>query len=327
MRSVLRMAIPNPYNILSRSMAAFLMITLFIANSLAGSTEDKETGRGYLGVYMRKITQELQEVFDLSVKEGVFVSYVEDDSPADEADIKDGDVIIAFDGSNVASPKDLKNKVREAAPGQRAEVTIVRDGKKKNVEVVIGEQPEKDRFYGFYRGDEPGPWDLPVIPHGNPRGMILTFGVSLGVKSVDLNEDLAAYFEVNEDDGVLVLDVFSGSTAEEAGLKAGDVITRIDGKAIASVDDLKEAVGDLDSGDEFKITIVRHGKKERLEAVADHSNGWKFMESELMDPPGMAPPLQWFPKSFHDNFDEELDDLREELEELQEELKELKEKI
>lgn len=327
MRSVLRTAKTRPCHLFPRILLLFPIIILFAAGSLAAATEEQETDQGYLGIHMRKITKELRKAYDLKAKEGVFVSFVEEDSPADEAGIKDGDVIVAFDGNTITTPQELKKKVHGTAPGQRIEVSIVRDGDERNLKVVIGEQPDEDRFYSFYRGDLPGSWDVPFIPHGDPRGMILTFGTGLGVKAVDLNEDLAPYFKVDEDDGVLVLDVLPESAAEEAGLKAGDVIMMIDKEAIASVDDLKEVVSDLDSGDEFKITIVREGRQEQLEAVAEYSSMWKRVGPGLRHYPGMVPPLWWLPKSFDDDLEDQMDGLREELDKLQEELDKLKEKI
>jgi serine protease Do len=305
----------------------FAAITLLTAGSLYGRTEDKETSQGYLGVHMRKITEALREIYDLEMKEGVFVSYVENESPAEEAGMKERDVIIAFDGNSITSPKELKDEVREKAPGEHAKVRIIRNGDEQNLEVVIGEQPDERHWYSFYGGDRPGPWDFPVLPHRGPREMTFSFGPGLEVKVAELTEDLAPYFDVDENDGILVLHVFADSPADKAGLKAGDVITKLAGQITATVDDLKEAVGDLDSGEEFRIAIVRNGKRDRLEGIAEDSSSWESMGLAPMHYPGMIPPLWWIPRSFHDDLDEKMEGFQEDLNDLQEELKDLKEKI
>ncbi len=94
----------------------------------------------------------------------------------------------------------------------------------------------------------------------------------LGVQVHDLNGDLAEYFKVNRDDGVLIIEVTEDSPAESAGLKAGDVITRIDDEKISSHEDLIETLEDYEDGDVTSVQFVRKGKTQKVEVELEGSD-------------------------------------------------------
>ena len=89
----------------------------------------------------------------------------------------------------------------------------------------------------------------------------------LGIHLQDLNEDLAAYFGVKADEGVLILTVETESPAKKAGLKAGDVIIKLDKKEVSNPKDIKKILSDFEAGDKIEIAVVRHKKKKMVEAV------------------------------------------------------------
>ncbi len=274
-------------------------------------TVSKEsTSRGYMGVYMQELTNDMQKGLDLKVNKGVLISGVEDDSPADKAGVKDGDVVVAFNGDAVASPDELRGMVRAADPGSTAKLDVVRDGKKKTIEVTLGERPG-DLHYSFHRM-----MDTPEVAHA----FAMMGGPRLGIQAHEIdNEDMGSYFHAKPGEGVLVLDVEKESVADKAGVKAGDVVQSIDDKKISDVGDIRDACRELDKGDAFKIAVLRHGKTETLSATMDENTPWIF-NSDDGDWRVWRQPA---PRALDDS----RDDLRRELNDLKREVKELKEKL
>ena len=122
--------------LLTLIMVLFFLLTLSWAKK---SSWDNE--QGYLGVYLQELTSDLKESLDLdeSVK-GVLISGVVEDSPAEEAGLEDGDVIISFDGKKVYSAKKLTGLVRKTEPGSRVKIKLIRDGDDKRLTVTLGEK-------------------------------------------------------------------------------------------------------------------------------------------------------------------------------------------
>jgi serine protease Do len=189
---------------------------------------------------------------------GVVVEEVRPDSPAEKAGLQRSDVIVEFDGEHVRSARQFRRLVQETPPVRTVRATIVRDGQKKDVQIT----PAQGRTA---RGDVFLDGDRLLEPLEHLRGRIPPFnfdfdlpgalsGQRLGVTIDELSDQLAAYFGVS--DGLLVTSVTDGSAASRAGLKAGDVITSIDGRPLHSRGDLIRALRDAGS-DEIAIGIVR----------------------------------------------------------------------
>ncbi|MFH1755905.1 MAG: PDZ domain-containing protein, partial [Candidatus Latescibacterota bacterium] len=232
---------------------AFGMTALVIAPGSVDAGKEKVTGKqeGYLGVTLQSLTDEIIEGLHLKVRRGVLVSEVLDDSPADEAGVEEGDVIIVYNGEKVDTPKELIKLVQKTSVGEKVKLKVARDEDTKTIVVTIGEKPEAFAF------------QVPGIK-GMPDKMIsiLKPGVQLGVKIQDLeNGDLAEYFGVEEGEGVLVIGVIDDSAAEEAGVKAGDVIIGLNDEEIESGEALIDEVQEMESGDAFELVVLRHGKK------------------------------------------------------------------
>ena len=274
------------------------------------STED----RGYLGITMQDLSDELIEGMDLNVKQGVLINEVMEGSPAEEAGLQDRDVIVAFDGKEVESTSDLQELVGHVEPGSKVKIKVIRDGKKKTLKVTIGEWPEGQSFSFRLPEMDSRRFDVSRIveairPH------------RLGVRVSDLNDDLASYFGVDEGEGLLVLSVVEESTAEEAGIKAGDVIVGIDGEDVRAVGDIHDHLAELDKGDNVTVTVVR--KNKRVELEGEIKSGGTWFESRSFDLPSM-PRVRAFEAPHMDDIREQLEDLRKELDKLRKELKESK---
>ena len=280
-------------------------------------TPGTETGNGYIGVHLQELTDDVRKGLDIDVSKGVLVSGVEDDAPAEIAGIEEGDVITAFNGKTVLSADDLRDEVRKVEPGKTARVDLVRDGKKKTITVTVGDRPEGNSF--IWRSDgEPMRFGREFSMIGGPR---------LGIEAHELEDDgLASYFGAKKGEGVLVLSVEEESVAGKAGVKPGDIISRVGDETIDDVGDVRSALSDYDEGDEFNITVMRHGKSQSLKATMDdQTREFAFTVPGPETFHWRAP--RHAPHAYRELMRENRDDLRRELDDLKKELRELKEEL
>jgi len=243
----------------------------------AKSSENSKTA--WLGVMTQTVDDDIADAFDIEVDHGAIINEVIDDSPAEKANLKEGDVITSFNDQKVWDQDDLTDFVEDAEAGSKAALVVVRNGKEITVNVELGERARRDGW-AFRSQDAPGavwfdgPDDMQVFHWGG--------GGYIGVQLSDLTEQLASYFGVPGGEGVLITEVNKDSPAEKAGLMAGDVITGINDEEVSNYGDVKEIVSESDEGDKLKITIVRNKKEQSIEvtvAEADEDNnefGYQF---------------------------------------------------
>jgi serine protease Do len=201
---------------------------------------------------------------------GVVIEEVQPDSPAEKAGLKKSDVIVEFDGEHVRSARQFGRLVRETPPGRTVKATIMRDGQRKDVQITPGEgRAAGFLFDGRRFREQLGDLDS-LRDRLPPFNFNFDFdipgalsGRRLGVTVDELTDQLAQYFSAK--DGLLVTSVTDGSSASRAGLKAGDVITSIDGRPVRSREDLVRALRDADK-DELSIGIVRDKKESTVKA-------------------------------------------------------------
>lgn len=221
---------------------------------------------GYLGIGIDKLIETDKE--DLDVEFGVLVTDVEANSPAEKAGIVEDDVIQYFKGEKITSTKKLVEAVRESAPNSKAQITLVRDGAKKDVYVMLGKKRQRVVHKMQWHDNEDHDF---VFNTRSSRGF-------LGVQLQNLNEDLAPYFKVKADEGVLVMSVVEDSPAEKAKMKSGDVIVKLDNNKVSKSSDVSEYISDKQEGDIVKVTVVRKGRKVIVKATLDaHKAANKMM--------------------------------------------------
>jgi S1-C subfamily serine protease len=231
----------------------------------AESTAPPTTDRAWLGVYTQPLSSELRESMTYKGT-GVLVNRVVDGSPADKAGLKDGDIITSCNSRSIDSPDALSNLIAQAKVGQSIALKIVRDGKTQTVNAKLAARPSEDESgeddHGSY-GMRHFEFDMPDVEM--MPGMVRMMGHGrLGVRIESLNPDLGGYFSVPDGKGVLVTEVLKSTAAEKAGLKAGDVITKVGDKTVADSDDLMRALGDSEG--KVTLAIVRKGQKKTVEA-------------------------------------------------------------
>jgi serine protease Do len=197
-------------------------------------TKGKVT-RGHLGVWIQDLNEELAETFGVNENKGALVTDVIKDSPAEEAGIERGDVIIEFDGKQVEDSTRLRNIVAATNPDTEVEVTVMRDGKPKTLTVKIG-----------------------TLTSTESEETVLT---GLGLSVEKLTPEKAEELGVEEPAGVAVTEVNPGSSAAQAGIRPGDVIVEVDRETIKSVADFEKALEE--NTDEGVLLLVRRGQGAR----------------------------------------------------------------
>lgn len=332
-------------------LAALLVLVTVASGWAAGWFQSNHEG-AWLGISGRDVDRELAEKKELPVKYGVYVTTVEDESPADKAELAKGDVIVAVGGEKVTDMDDLVDIMEDAKEGDQVVVEMYRDGKPISVTVTLGEQPERDLGVLSY----PGSHYRKAIKlfHGDHA--------CLGVALQDLSRQLGEYFGVEKGRGALIEEVLKGTPAEKTGLKAGDVITAIDGVKVADVEDVTDEIGEYEPGDTVTVTVIRDRKpmdfKVELAENDDISNdltiydgnitgleglkGLKGLDAledldiDVPEPPDVPDVYLYSPYGKHGQyrldwdrkeFNKEMEKLKEELKGLKKELKDIRDKL
>jgi membrane-associated protease RseP (regulator of RpoE activity) len=231
-------------------------------------------GNGFLGVYAEDISKENQSKYNLNQVRGVGVTRIVKDSPAEKAGIRQGDVILKIDGENVTSVRKLNRVVSEIAPDQSVRMTISRNGSEQELSATIGKRSATNQFSGLLRNNQGGTWEWEGPDFNKNDGpMVFSLGGRrIGISTTELTKQLADYFGISGGKGVLVTSVADDGPAAKAGLKAGDVITAIDGESVDSTGDISRIVNAKKDG-EVTITIVRNKSQQTLRVTPTEGRG------------------------------------------------------
>ncbi len=192
----------------------------------------KGSKKAWLGVYTQTVDYELVETFDLPVKYGVVVNEVVEDSPAEEAGLEEEDVIIGFDGSKVTEADELVEMIDEHRPGDEVILTVIREGDEVELTVTLEKRSSYDKSIWISKSPGNKDYFFSFDYYDDERSY-------LGVSLLDLTSQLGDYFGVDKSRGALIAEVREDSPAEEAGLKAGDVIVSIDKDEIFDSEDVR----------------------------------------------------------------------------------------
>src|SRR5271157_4934559 len=220
----------------------------------------------YLGVHIDEVTPQTASALKLSDTSGALISYVDQDGPACRAGLKNNDVIVGFNGSKIQNPDQLQDVIHATQAGKTVRLTVVRDGQKKDISVTLGAWPTAMLHV---RNLPPAPpmafmppaVSVPPIPDIDiPSFTTLSSRHGLVVES--LSPQLSDYFGVPHGQGVLVRSVEKGSPAEAAGLKAGDVIVKVNNETVHDMADWRRAMH-VRSG-KIQVSVVRDKHEQTL---------------------------------------------------------------
>lgn len=218
----------------------------------------------FLGVHAEEITKENMGRYGVREARGVGVLQVVKGSAAEKAGLKKDDVILRFDGEAVTNVRKLNRLVSEASADQTVRLTISRGGAEQEVSVTLSKRSDMNGLWGaemrdqIRRGIEK---DFPQIKTGD-GDFVFSFGANrrIGVSTQTLTKQLADYFGV-QGGGLLITSVNENSPAAKAGLKAGDVITAVDGEKVTSSGDIVRAINKKQDGDITLTIISNHSSR------------------------------------------------------------------
>lgn len=210
-----------------------------------------ELRRGWLGVRIQSVTDEIAESLNIKPARGALVAGIDDKGPAKPAGIEPGDVVVKFDGKDVKDPKDLSRVVADTAVGKEVDVVIIRKGEEQTKKVTLGRLQDPEKVQAVVKTDEPPP-EKPVTQK------------ALGLDLAVLNKDLRTRYKIKDTvKGVVVTNVDASSDAAEKRLSAGDVIVEVAQEAVASGADIQKRVDQLKKdGKKSVLLLVSNGDGE-----------------------------------------------------------------
>ncbi|MDN5926170.1 MAG: DegQ family serine endoprotease [Hyphomicrobiales bacterium] len=221
-----------------------------------------ETRRGWLGIRIQPVTDEVAESLDLPSAKGALVSGVIKGGPVDHGEIQPGDVIVRFDGHDIKAMHELPRVVAESPVGKDVEIVVLRKGKEQTVQVKLGRLEDGDKLANAEdqsQSEEVAPGETNKQA---PSSTVL--GMTLG----ELDDDTRAKFKIAADvAGVVVTDVAPNSISAEKGIAAGDVITEITQQTVSKPKDVSERITALKS----------QGRKAALLMLASRSGELRFV--------------------------------------------------
>jgi len=196
--------------------------------------------RSWLGVYIQEVTPEIAKQFGLPEDaKGVLVGDVVEDSPAEKAGIKRGDIIVRVNDEEVNSPGELQDKIRDIDIDEKAIIEIMRDGKATRFIVKIGEMPT-------------------VEEEGSEFPKEKVFSVQTGLKVEAVTSEIAKELELPWVKGLVITEVIPGSSADDMGLQRGDVILEANRIEVSSVGKWEEVISRLEPGDTLLLLVFRN---------------------------------------------------------------------
>lgn len=237
------------------------------------SKKDSDTRSPWLGVQIQTVNADLVERYDLETENGVYVDDVVENSPADDAGLRSGDIILEFNGAKLKSADELIDMVADGEPGDEITLLINRNGRTVTEVATLGKwQRADDRRFSVRRLGRDKSYRL-------FESLTDTY---IGVSLETISGQLLAHFGADEGYGALIKEVTEDTPADKAGLKAGDVIVKIAGEEIKSLVDVQDAVNKTDEGETVELTVLRD-KREKSFTVTVEERESSHLDRPLFD--------------------------------------------
>ena len=187
--------------------------------------------RGFLGVTIGPIDEDMMKALNLNSKKGVLISFVSPDSPADIAGLKEKDIIVSMNGSPIEGVNELRNKVSNAKPGEAIVFSVIRDNNNQNIIVTLGLRPDQKEVNNLFSESQIRGFDL----------------LGFKVKSNHNGE------------GVIISDINKSSNAYDKNIRRGDIITEVGSHAVDSVEEYNTIIEGYSTGDAIMLRIISNG--------------------------------------------------------------------
>jgi serine protease Do len=222
-----------------------------------------ETRRGWLGVRIQQVTDDIAESLNIKPPRGALVAGIDEKGPAKPAGIEPGDVIVKFDGRDIKEMRDLPRIVADTPVGKDVDVTVVRKGKEESKTVKLGRLEDGEKQASLTdkdKKDKDVPEDKSVVQR------------TLGMQLANMSDDLRKRYKIKDSvKGVVVTGVDSNSAAAEKRLSAGDVIVEVAQETVANAADLQKRIDKL----------KKDGRKSALLLVANAEGELRFVALSL----------------------------------------------
>lgn len=273
-----------------KSLGFLLLVGLAAVSGFAQKTPEEKRpeakafaftfgGDGFLGIYPEEVSKDNFSKFGLRDVRGAAIKKVEENGPAAKAGLMANDVIIKFNDEEVTSVRKLNRLISETAPDHVAKIVVLRNGQEMEFSATI-ERRKFESFNGTFTMPRVEMPEMPKMPaitpgaawttKGDGQAFYFSFGRQIGVSVSSLSKQLGEYFGVDDGKGVLVTAVQADSPAAKAGIKAGDVIVEVDGKAIANNLELVRAIAAKKEGS-VNLTFVRDKSRRSVSVTPENA--------------------------------------------------------
>ena len=277
--------------IVMHGLVSILMAVAIAAEPVSGNPAWRDShGTAYLGVHIDEVTPQQVSALKLANSNGAVITDLDQDGPACRAGLKENDVIVGFNGSKIESPEQLGNMIHVTPPGKTVMFTVVRSGEKKDVKVTLGSWPQVMPHAQSFVAGAPR-WTGPVVAPGVVPDIEVPSFAALssrhGLMVESLCPQLSDFFNVPAGTGVLVRSVEKGSPADAAGLRAGDVIVKLNNETVHDMADWRHAMHT--QAGQISVTVVREKQEKtvvmHLPAQGDSSRmqgrDWGDVEEQM----------------------------------------------
>jgi membrane-associated protease RseP (regulator of RpoE activity) len=227
-----------------------------------------DEGASWLGVESQEVSSEKAKELKLPAERGVLLEHIVPDSPAAKAGLKDSDVITEINGQRVEGAAQFRRMIHEIPAGRSVQFTLWRDGRAQTISVTLGKSEEHGNMWfktaprafsmQLPKIEMPEVAPMPDMDWGSYGGVLAGARPRLGIDAEDLSGQFGTYFGAPDGAGVLVREVNSGSPAEKAGVKSGDVITALNGERVRSLGDLREKLAGKRDEKTVKLGVLRN---------------------------------------------------------------------
>jgi serine protease Do len=215
-----------------------------------------ELRRGWLGVRIQQVTDEIAESLNIKPARGALIAGVDDKGPAKPAGIEPGDVVVKFDGKDVKEPKDLSRVVADTAVGKEVDVVVIRKGQEEIKKVTLGRLEDGDKAVQA-SNKTPDPVEKPVTQK------------ALGLDLATLSKDLRSRYKIKDSvKGVVITNVDGASDAAEKRLSAGEVIVEVAQESVSNAADVKKRIDQLKKDGKKSILLLVSNAEGELRFVA-----------------------------------------------------------
>ena len=214
-------------------------IPVDLAKSIVNQLREKgSVTRGWLGVMIQSVTPELAKSFDLAEPKGALVAEVTPDSPAQKGGLERGDIITSFNDKEIDDSRDLPAMVAQTPVGDSAKVSVLRGGKEQTFTVTLGELDDEQ-----------------IAQASSGEASEKNWGMTVSDLTPELNRELQLK---SDQKGIAVIEVESGSPAEQAGIRRGDIIEEVNRKAVTSVQEFTTIVAEMKEKDSLLLLVRRN---------------------------------------------------------------------